>query len=389
MGGIKSTSKIIMTNANVPVIGGYHGEDQSYETLKREASEIGFPVMIKAVRGGGGKGMRIAMTEQDFEAQLESAKREAMKSFGDEVMLLEKYVNEPRHVEVQVFGDQHGNYVYLFERDCSVQRRHQKIIEEAPAPGISEDTRRRLGEAAVRAARAVNYVGAGTVEFIMDKYTHDFFFMEMNTRLQVEHPVSEMITGTDLVEWQLKAAAGEVLPVTQDDIKLNGWSFEARIYAEDPDNGFMPGAGPLLHLSMPEPEPNRVRIETGVRPGDEVSVHYDPMIAKLVVWGPDRQSALLKLHAELDRFNIDGLPNNVNFLMDLASHPEFVKGNVDTDFIPRHYDELFPKRDVGNAQVCAAAMAMILADQTTQGIAINAKPRRKMDLTLPNGNNVT
>jgi len=385
--GIKSTSKIIMTNANVPVIGGYHGEDQSYETLKSEADKIGFPVMIKAVRGGGGKGMRIAMTEQDFEAQLESAKREAMKSFGDEVMLLEKYVNEPRHVEVQVFGDQHGNYVYLFERDCSVQRRHQKIIEEAPAPGISEEVRRKLGEAAVRAARAVNYVGAGTVEFIMDKYTHDFFFMEMNTRLQVEHPVSEMITGTDLVEWQLKAAAGEVLPVTQDDIKLNGWSFEARIYAEDPDNGFMPGAGPLLHLSMPEPEPNRVRIETGVRPGDEVSVHYDPMIAKLVVWGPDRQSALLKLHAELDRFNIDGLPNNVNFLMDLASHPEFMKGNVDTDFIPRHFDELFPKRETSNELICAATMAVILGEKTQflDGLALNASYRRKIDLLLPDG----
>merc|ERR1712223_896848 len=387
MGGIKSTSKIIMTNANVPVIGGYHGEDQSLERLRSEAEKIGFPVMIKAVRGGGGKGMRIAMTEDVFEAQLESAKREVMKSFGDEIMLLEKYVTEPRHVEVQVFGDQHGNYVYLFERDCSVQRRHQKIIEEAPAPGISAEVRKKLGEAAVRAARAVNYVGAGTVEFIMDKYTHDFFFMEMNTRLQVEHPVSEMIAGTDLVEWQLKAAAGEVLPVTQDDIKLNGWSFEARIYAEDPDNGFMPGAGPLLHLSMPEPEPNRVRIETGVRPGDEVSVHYDPMIAKLVVWGPDRQSALDKLHSCLAEYNIDGLANNVNFLMDLAAHPEFVKGNVDTDFIIRHYDELFPKRETSNELICAATMAVILGDkpQFIDGIALNANYRRKIDLVLPDG----
>ena len=302
-----------------------------------------------------------------------------------------QYDRHPRHTphSTTYIFDNHGNIVHLFERDCSVQRRHQKIIEEAPAPGISEQVRRQLGEAAVRAAKAVNYVGAGTVEFILDKYTHDFFFMEMNTRLQVEHPVTEMITGTDLVEWQLRAAAGEVLPVTQDDMQLNGWSFEARIYAEDPDNDFMPGAGPLLHLSTPKPEENRVRIETGVRQGDQVSVHYDPMIAKLVVWGPDRPSALLKLHASLAQYNIDGLANNVNFLMDLASHPEFVKGNVDTDFIPRHYDELFPKRDVGNAQVCAAAMAMILSDQTTQGIAINAKPRRKMDLTLPNGNNVT
>merc|ERR1712088_512231 len=373
--GIKSTSKIIMTNANVPVIGGYHGEDQSFEKLKSEADKIGFPVMIKAVRGGGGKGMRIALTEQDFEAQLESAKREAMKSFGDEVMLLERYVNEPRHVEVQVFGDQHGNYVYLFERDCSVQRRHQKIIEEAPAPGISEEVRRKLGEAAVRAAKAVDYVGAGTVEFILDKYTHEFFFMEMNTRLQVEHPVTEMITGTDLVEWQLRAAAGEKLPVTQDDIKLNGWSFEARIHAEDPDNGFMPGAGPLIHLSTPKPQDNFVRIETGVRQGDEVSVHYDPMIAKLVVWGPDRASALMKLHSCLAEYNIDGLANNVNFLMDLAAHPEFVKGNVDTDFIQRHYDELFPKRELKDQQICAATLGILLTEkqQAIDGLALNSK----------------
>ena len=312
--GIKSTSKIIMANADVPVVGGYHGEDQSLETLKAEAQKIGFPVMIKAVRGGGGKGMRIAATEADFEAQLESAKREAMKSFGDEIMLLEKYVEQPRHVEVQVFGDAHDNYVYLFERDCSVQRRHQKIIEEAPAPGLTDEVRKKIGEAAVKAARAVNYVGAGTVEFIMDKNAKDFYFMEMNTRLQVEHPVSEMITGTDLVEWQLLAAAGEKLPVTQKDIKLNGWSFEARIYAEDPDDGFMPGAGPLLHLSTPEAADN-VRIETGVRQGDEVSVHYDPMIAKLVVWGGDRTAALSKLVTCLSEYNIDGLPTNVDFLM--------------------------------------------------------------------------
>jgi 3-methylcrotonyl-CoA carboxylase alpha subunit len=352
--------------------------------LKSEAQKIGFPVMIKAVRGGGGKGMRIAMTEADFEPQLESAKREAMKSFGDEVMLLEKYVTEPRHVEVQVFGDQHGNYVYLFERDCSVQRRHQKIIEEAPAPGISEEVRRQLGEAAVRAAKAVNYVGAGTVEFILDKHSHEFFFMEMNTRLQVEHPVTEMITGADLVEWQLRAAAGEVLPVTQDDLKVNGWSFEARIYAEDPDNGFMPGAGPLLHLSTPEAVENLVRIETGVRQGDEVSVHYDPMIAKLVVWGPDRDSALMRLHSCLAQFNIDGLANNVNFLMDLAAHPEFVKGNVDTDFIPRHYDELFPKKEVSDAQICAANLAVILGEksQFINGIAINSKMARPLELTI-------
>lgn len=280
--------------------------------------------------------------------------------------------------------------MYLFERDCSVQRRHQKIIEEAPGPDISWEVRKSLGEAAVRAAQAVNYVGAGTVEFIMDKHTKEFFFMEMNTRLQVEHPVTEMITGTDLVEWQLKAAAGEKLPVTQDDIKLNGWSFEARIYAEDPDNGFMPGAGPLLYLSTPKAVKDQVRIETGVRQGDEVSVHYDPMIAKLVVWGPDRDSALLKLHSCLSEYNIDGLATNVNFLMDLSSHPEFVKGNVDTDFIQRHYDELFPKKETTSEQICAASMAVILQEkpQFVDGIAINSKLRRKIELKLPNGHDL-
>jgi len=358
--GIKSTSKMIMIAADVPVIGGYHGEDQSIEKLREEANKIGFPVMIKAVRGGGGKGMRIAMTEDVFETQLESAKMEGMKSFGDDVMLLEKFVVDPRHVEVQVFGDKYGNYVYLFERDCSVQRRHQKIIEEAPGPGISWEVRKKLGEAAVRAAQAVDYVGAGTVEFVMDKQ-FNFFFMEMNTRLQVEHPVTEMISGADLVEWQLRAAAGEKLPVTQDDLKLNGWSFEARIYAEDPNENFMPGAGPLDYLTTPQPS-DTVRIETGVRQGDEVSVHYDPMIAKLVVWGPDRLSALMKLRAGLAEYNISGLNTNINFLMDLANHPEFIAGNVDTEFIPRHEAELFPVRKPNTARLVEAVLASILSE---------------------------
>jgi len=371
--GIKSTSKIIMTAANVPVIHGYHGEDQDIERLRQEAEKIGFPVMIKAVRGGGGKGMRVCLTAEEFDAQLDSAKREAMKSFGDEVMLLEKFVVDPRHIEVQVFGDMHGNYVYLFERDCSVQRRHQKIIEEAPGPGLSWEVRKKLGEAAVRAAKAVDYVGAGTVEFVMDK-EFNFYFMEMNTRLQVEHPVTEMITGTDLVEWQLRAAAGEVLPVMQEDLKLNGWSFEARIYAEDPNNSFMPGAGPLEYLSTPEPAED-VRIETGVRQSDQVSVHYDPMIAKLVVWGPDRLSALMKLRSCLAEYNISGLSTNVNFLMDLASHPEFVAGNVDTEFIPRHYDTLFPTRVLSNNTLCEAILASILAE--------NKAPVSALDITSP------
>ncbi|XP_048832723.1 methylcrotonoyl-CoA carboxylase subunit alpha, mitochondrial [Brienomyrus brachyistius] len=361
--GIKSTSKHIMSAAGVPIIEGYHGEDQSDEKLGKEAARIGYPVMIKAVRGGGGKGMRIAHSASEFQDQLESARREAQKSFNDDVMLLEKFVENPRHVEVQVFGDQHGNAVYLFERDCSVQRRHQKIIEEAPGPGISSEVRRKLGEAAVRAAKAVGYVGAGTVEFIMDAQ-HNFYFMEMNTRLQVEHPVSEMITGTDLVEWQLRVAAGEKLPLSQEEIRLRGHSFEARIYAEDPENDFLPGAGPLLHLSTPQAD-QQTRIETGVREGDEVSMHYDPMIAKLVVWGEDRSAALKKLRYCLRQYNIVGLSTNIDFLLNLSGHPEFEAGNVHTSFIPQHYQQLFPAPQPPPKQaVCQAALALLLRERS-------------------------
>lgn len=278
--GIKSTSKTIMNAAGVPCIGGYHGEDQNDDTLIREAEKIlnkGGSVMIKAVRGGGGKGMRIANNSEEFLAQLHSARTESEKAFGDGSVLLEKYVRSPRHVEVQVIADKYGNAVYLWERDCSVQRRHQKIIEEAPAPGISEALRRELGETAVRAAKAVNYVGAGTVEFILDKEDFSFHFMEMNTRLQVEHPITEMITGVDLVDWQIRIAGGEPLPVTQEQITRNGHAFEARIYAEDPKNNFLPGAGSLQHLTTPIPS-NFIRVETGVREGDDVTVHYDPCV---------------------------------------------------------------------------------------------------------------
>ncbi|XP_056133165.1 methylcrotonoyl-CoA carboxylase subunit alpha, mitochondrial [Lampris incognitus] len=360
--GIKSTSKHIMSAAGVPIIGGYHGEEQSNQRLQEEAARIGYPVMIKAVRGGGGKGMRIARSDSDFLEQLESARREAKKSFNDDVMLVEKFVEDPRHVEVQVFGDQYGNAVYLFERDCSVQRRHQKIIEEAPGPGISPDVRRKLGEAAVKAAKAVNYIGAGTVEFIMDAQ-HNFYFMEMNTRLQVEHPVSEMITGTDLVEWQLRVAAGERLPLLQDDIVLRGHSFEARIYAEDPNNDFLPGAGPLLHLSTPQSD-QQTRIETGVREGDEVSAHYDPMIAKLVVWGEDRSAALKKLRYCLRQYNIVGLNTNIDFLLSLSGHPEFEAGNVSTSFIPQHYSDLFPAPIApSGVTLCQAALGLVLQER--------------------------
>ncbi|GLG99999.1 CAD protein [Gryllus bimaculatus] len=360
--GIKSTSKHIMSAAGVPVIQGYHGDDQSSDRLKREAERIGFPLMIKAVRGGGGKGMRIAMTASEFETQLESARREALKAFGDQAMLLETFVQEPRHVEVQVFGDLHGNYVHLFERDCSVQRRHQKIIEEAPAPGLSAALREELGQAAVRAAQAVGYVGAGTVEFILDRRTHAFHFMEMNTRLQVEHPITEMVTGTDLVQWQLQVAAGEPLPLSQSDICLNGHAFEARIYAENPVRGFLPGAGPLQYLSTPSAAQD-VRVETGVRQGDEVSVHYDPMIAKLVVWGDTRQAALLKMKARLSEYNIVGLDTNVDFLIRLCGNPEFAAGNVHTGFITEHEKLLLAPRQASSELVAQAVVAKILSEK--------------------------
>lgn len=315
--GIKSTSKKIMSLAGVPIISGYHGVDQSNDRLINEAKKLGFPLMIKAVRGGGGKGMRISDTENDFIDALQSARTESEKAFGDCSMLLERYVRSPRHVEVQVFGDYYGNVVHLFERDCSVQRRHQKIIEEAPAPGLSEDLRNQLGEAAVRAAKAVGYVGAGTVEFILDKEDLSFHFMEMNTRLQVEHPITEMITGIDLVEWQLRVASGEPLPLKQSEIRRNGHSFEARIYAENPKDGFLPGAGQLNHLTTPIPS-EFVRVETGVRQGDEVSVHYDPMIAKLVVWGENRTQALDSLIAKLGEYHVNKTFLNLCNLVDYS-----------------------------------------------------------------------
>ncbi|XP_011050854.1 PREDICTED: methylcrotonoyl-CoA carboxylase subunit alpha, mitochondrial isoform X2 [Acromyrmex echinatior] len=357
--GIKNTSKAIMTKAGVPIIEGYHGDDQTNETLLVEARKIGFPLMIKAVRGGGGKGMRIAQKESDFVEALESARTESEKAFGDSAVLLEKYVTEPRHVEVQIFADKHGNAVFLFERDCSVQRRHQKVIEEAPAPGISQQLRQELGEAAVRAAKAVGYVGAGTVEFIMDRNNHSFHFMEMNTRLQVEHPITEAITGLDLVEWQLRVASGEKLPLKQEQITLNGHAFEARIYAENPRNGFLPGAGHLLYLKPPEATDN-VRVETGVRQNDEVSVHYDPMIAKLVVWGKDRSEALNVLISKLSEYNIAGLDTNIQFIKDLCKHSKFQSGEVHTGFIEENFEQLFPKLHISNKILIQGTLASIL-----------------------------
>lgn len=330
--GSKSASKDIMIAAGVPVVPGYHGSNQDSTFLHKQASNMGYPVLIKAVKGGGGKGMRIVHTSEEFQEMLQSSRREATKHFSDDVVLIEKYITRPRHVEVQVFADKSGNAVYLFERDCSVQRRHQKILEEAPGPLISEELRKSLGEKAVAAAKAVGYVGAGTVEFILDKDTEQFYFMEMNTRLQVEHPITEMVTGTDLVDWQLRVAAGNRLPLLQHELKLKGHSFEARIYAENPSNDFLPDSGKLVHLRMPA-ESKSVRIETGVREGDLVSIHYDPMISKLVVWGETRTEALRVLRKALGEFEVVGPQTNIEFLKALASHPSFIEGDVDTGFI--------------------------------------------------------
>jgi len=339
--GSKSESKEIMISAGVPCVPGYHGKNQDLAFLMSEANKIGYPVLIKAIKGGGGKGMKIVYEPSEFQSQLQSAQREGEKSFGDGTVLLEKYLLNPRHVEVQIFGDMHGNYVYLFERDCSVQRRHQKIIEEAPAPGLSPEQRVKLGEKAVAAAKAVNYVGAGTVEFILDS-NGDFYYMEMNTRLQVEHPITEMITGQDLVQWQLEIASGNPIPLGQAEIPCIGHAFEARIYAENPRRNFLPDVGRLIHVKTPK-ESESVRVETGAESGDEISVHYDPMIAKLVVHSPkDRTSALTLLHQKLEEYQVVGPSTNIEFLKSLSSHPAFVAGEVETGFIEKHNELLFP-----------------------------------------------
>ncbi|KAJ1962337.1 hypothetical protein H4R35_007365, partial [Dimargaris xerosporica] len=360
--GSKSESKYIMQDAKVPVVPGYHGDNQDPAYLKAQAATIGYPVLIKAVKGGGGKGMRIVRQPQDFDMMLESSRRESIKSFGDDKVLVEKYLERPRHVEVQVFADQYGNAVYLYERDCSVQRRHQKILEEAPAPHLSPEVRAQLGQKAVAAALAVNYEGAGTVEFIMDYDTQQFYFMEMNTRLQVEHPVTELVTKTDLVQWQLEVAAGNPLPLTQAQIPLVGHAFEARIYAENPANGFLPDTGPLVHVAMPptgEVTSGTVRIDTGVVQGDQVSVHYDPMIAKLIVQGRDRAEALRFLCKALQEYQVVGLHTNINFLRSVVSHPAFVAGDVETGFIAKYEQELLgtPKAPSPLA-VAQAALAL-------------------------------
>lgn len=341
--GSKSAAKSIMEKAGVPLVPGYHGKDQSTDLLKAEAEQIGYPVLLKATAGGGGKGMRVVEQPHDFDQALASAKREAANAFGDDTMLVEKYLIKPRHVEVQVFCDQQGQGVYLFERDCSVQRRHQKVIEEAPAPGLSNELRQAMGEAALKAAQAIGYVGAGTVEFLLDA-KGGFYFMEMNTRLQVEHPVTEKITGEDLVEWQLKVADGQPLPKSQGELVLHGHAFEARIYAEDPDKDFLPATGQLSYLRTPQ-ESRHVRVDTGVLEGDEVSVYYDPMIAKLIVWDQTREAALARLGQALSEYRIAGVTTNTRFLRRLAESQPFQDADLDTSFISRYENLLFDTQD--------------------------------------------
>mmetsp|Transcript_37447 Transcript_37447/g.87100 ORF Transcript_37447/g.87100 Transcript_37447/m.87100 type:complete len:557 (+) Transcript_37447:156-1826(+) len=361
--GDKKESKILMEKAGVPVVPGYHGDDQSPDLLAAEADKIGYPVLIKATKGGGGKGMRVVKTREEFQSSLDAAKREAMSSFGDDTVILERFVLQPRHVEVQVFGDEHGQAVHLFERDCSVQRRHQKVLEESPAPGVTEEFRQSIGQAAVDAALAVGYVGAGTVEFVMGRDL-DFYFMEMNTRLQVEHPVTEMVTGEDLVEWQLQVASGLPLPKRQDQLSIKGHALETRIYAEQPANNFLPGAGTVIRHEAPVGP--CIRVDTGVRPGDNVGVFYDPMIAKLIVTGKDRTEALRRMDGALSDYLIAGLPTNINFLKSCVNHPAFVEGGVSTDFIEKNLDELFPSHTSGLTNELALSAIAYCLDEGRQ-----------------------
>ncbi len=375
--GSKSAAKSLMEKADVPLVPGYHGDNQDAEFLRDKADKIGYPVLLKASAGGGGKGMRIVEQSVDFIAALASCKREAINSFGDDKVLVEKYLSRPRHIEIQVFADSHGECVYLFERDCSVQRRHQKVLEEAPAPGMTLARRSAMGQAAVAAAKAVAYVGAGTVEFIANQ-DGSFYFMEMNTRLQVEHPVTEMITGLDLVEWQLRVAAGEALPKRQDDLAIHGHAIEARIYAENPEKGFLPSIGTLKHLHTPsavtfklgiagaQVHPAAVRIDSGVRAGDAISPFYDPMIAKLIVWGKDRQEALARMAQALSEYQIVGLASNIAFLTRLIKSPAFSHADLDTGLIERNQEVLFPDPPAAPLAVLAlAAVSLLLSEKST------------------------
>jgi 3-methylcrotonyl-CoA carboxylase alpha subunit len=362
--GLKDRAKALMAKAGVPVVPGYLGEDQSPKRLAQEAGRTGYPVLIKAVAGGGGKGMRRADSKAEFAAALEGAKREAASAFGDDRVLIEKYVARPRHIEMQVFADHHGNAVHLFERDCSLQRRYQKVIEEAPAPGMPAAMRASMGESAVKAALAVNYSGAGTVEFIADASeglkADRFWFMEMNTRLQVEHPVTEAITGLDLVEWQLRVASGEKLPLSQNEIRLHGHAVEARLYAEDPQHDFLPSTGTLERLRLPE---NVARVDSGVREGDAVTPFYDPMIAKVIAHADTRESAAAKLAHALEETQIAGLRTNTAFLIRALKNPDFIAGEIDTGFIPRHQAELIPPKSEPSLELLAQAALFLVQER--------------------------
>ena len=366
--GSKSAAKTIMEKAGVPLVPGYHGDDQNPVILKQAADDMGYPVLLKATAGGGGKGMRQVWSEAEFTSALDAAKREALNGFNDDNMLVEKYLTQPRHIEIQVFCDNHGNAVYLAERDCSVQRRHQKVIEEAPAPGMTVELRKQMGEAAILAAQAIDYRGAGTIEFLLD-VDGSFYFMEMNTRLQVEHPVTEMITGQDLVEWQLRVANNEALPLQQDQVKINGHAFEARIYAEDPRNDFLPATGTLEFLRTPTTS-DSVRVDTGVIEGDGVSVYYDPMIAKLVVWSETRESALRLLAISLQQYLIAGVTTNIEFLHCLATHESFRNADFDTGFIEKHHDTLQIK-ECRRPELLAKLCALYLNLNLSQDIKNN------------------
>jgi len=390
--GSKSAAKTLMETANVPLVPGYHGERQDAEFLRAQADAIGYPVLLKASAGGGGKGMRIVQRSEDIESALVSCKREAISSFGDDRVLIEKYLQRPRHIEIQVFADKQGNCVYLFERDCSVQRRHQKVLEEAPAPGMTEERRRAMGAAAVNAARAVGYVGAGTVEFIANQ-DGSFYFMEMNTRLQVEHPVTEMITGTDLVEWQLRVAADERLPLLQHELRMQGHAIEARIYAENPEKGFLPSMGTLLHLKMPDAVTfanGEVRIDAGVREGDAISPYYDPMIAKLIVYGADRSQALARMTQALKEFEVVGPATNVAFLGRLIASSPFTQATLDTGLIERHHAALFPAAGQPSLEIVVLAVAKLVTPDSAgpdpwdahAGWRMNGSYRRTLRFTV-------
>nr|WP_255569788.1 biotin carboxylase N-terminal domain-containing protein [Actibacterium sp. 188UL27-1] len=383
--GLKDAAKARMVAAGVPVVPGYHGADQGDDLLAAEAAGIGYPVIIKAVAGGGGKGMRIVDGAAGFAEALASARAEALAAFGNADVLVEKYIQQPRHIEMQVFGDAHGNVVHLYERDCSLQRRHQKVIEEAPAPGMTAEVRAAMGQAAVRAAEAIGYQGAGTIEFIVDGAgglrPDGFWFMEMNTRLQVEHPVTEAITGVDLVGWQLRVAAGEPLPLAQDDIPLRGHAFEARLYAEDVPAGFLPATGRLDHLQFP----GGVRADTGVRSGDVISPWYDPMIAKVIVEGPDRAVALRRLCQGLAGTQVAGLVTNLGFLGRLARQGGFAAGDVDTGLIGREITALSVAVDPAQTTIAAAALALTGLDRAAGwdlGFTLWEAPWRRVDLGI-------